>query len=76
MTPVMSLKGAPRGTERQCRSWQTEAAYRMLLNNLDPEVAENPSELIVYGGPGRQRAIKLAWRKFWKPSERLKMMKR
>src|SRR5688500_17440293 len=44
---------APRGTERSCRSWLTEAAYRMLQNNLDPEVAENPAELVVYGGIGR-----------------------
>jgi len=44
---------APRGTEITCRSWQTEAALRMLMNNLDPEVAELPDELIVYGGSGR-----------------------
>jgi urocanate hydratase len=44
---------APRGTERSCRSWLTEAAYRMIQNNLDPEVAENPAELVVYGGIGR-----------------------
>ncbi|MFC4728262.1 urocanate hydratase [Coralloluteibacterium thermophilus] len=44
---------APRGAERTCRSWQTEAAYRMLQNNLDPEVAERPEELVVYGGIGR-----------------------
>ena len=44
---------APRGPERSCRSWLTEAAYRMLQNNLDPEVAENPAELVVYGGIGR-----------------------
>jgi len=44
---------APRGTERRARSWQTEAALRMLMNNLDPEVAENPAELVVYGGIGK-----------------------
>ncbi|MEZ5455347.1 MAG: urocanate hydratase [Lysobacteraceae bacterium] len=44
---------APRGAERHCLSWQTEAAYRMLHNNLDPEVAEDPSRLVVYGGIGR-----------------------
>ncbi len=44
---------APRGTERSCQSWQTEAALRMLMNNLDPEVAEKPEELVVYGGIGR-----------------------
>ncbi len=41
------------GTERTCRSWQTEAALRMLMNNLHPDVAENPHELVVYGGIGR-----------------------
>src|SRR5205809_5584669 len=44
---------APRGTERSCKGWQQEAAMRMLMNNLDPEVAENPAKLIVYGGTGR-----------------------
>ncbi len=44
---------APRGTELSCRSWQTEAVLRMLMNNLDPEVAEHPDELVVYGGTGR-----------------------
>ncbi|MBL8808270.1 MAG: urocanate hydratase [Rhodospirillales bacterium] len=44
---------APRGSERTARSWQTEAALRMLMNNLDAEVAERPGELVVYGGIGR-----------------------
>jgi urocanate hydratase len=44
---------APRGTELACRGWQQEAAMRMLMNNLDPEVAERPDELVVYGGTGR-----------------------
>src|SRR5438477_9226235 len=44
---------APRGTQLACRSWLTEAAFRMIQNNLDPEVAENPAELVVYGGIGR-----------------------
>ena len=44
---------APRGAELSCRSWLTEAAFRMIQNNLDPEVAENPAELVVYGGIGR-----------------------
>ncbi len=44
---------APRGTELTCRSWEIEAAYRMIQNNLDPEVAEKPAELIVYGGLGK-----------------------
>ena len=44
---------APRGNTLTCKNWLTEAAYRMLQNNLDPEVAENPAELVVYGGIGR-----------------------
>jgi len=44
---------APRGTGLNARSWQTEAPLRMLLNNLDPEVAEHPEQLVVYGGSGR-----------------------
>ncbi|HHW99597.1 MAG TPA: urocanate hydratase [Firmicutes bacterium] len=44
---------APRGTEISCRGWQQEAALRMLMNNLDPEVAEKPDQLIVYGGTGK-----------------------
>src|SRR5258708_11860366 len=44
---------APRGTERSAKSWLTEAPLRMLMNNLDPEVAEKPGELVVYGGIGR-----------------------
>src|SRR6202047_1202299 len=44
---------APRGTKLTCKGWHQEAALRMLHNNLDPDVAENPGELIVYGGTGR-----------------------
>ncbi|HZO94881.1 MAG TPA: urocanate hydratase [Candidatus Baltobacteraceae bacterium] len=44
---------APRGTALRARSWQTEAALRMLMNNLDPEVAERPDDLVVYGGIGK-----------------------
>src|SRR5689334_20610584 len=44
---------APRGTELSCKGWQQEAVLRMLMNNLDPEVAENPDALVVYGGTGR-----------------------
>jgi urocanate hydratase len=44
---------APHGTEKSCKGWHQEAALRMLMNNLDPDVAENPNELIVYGGTGR-----------------------
>ena len=54
----MALSGArpvraPRGTEISTKSWQTEAPLRMLMNNLDPEVAERPDDLVVYGGTGR-----------------------
>ena len=44
---------APRGTELNCKNWVTEAAYRMIQNNLDPEVAERPEDLVVYGGIGK-----------------------
>src|SRR5712671_5636556 len=44
---------APRGTQISCKSWQQEAALRMLMNNLDPDVAERPNDLVVYGGSGR-----------------------
>ena len=44
---------APRGTTLTARSWQTEAPLRMLMNNLDPDVAERPDDLVVYGGTGR-----------------------
>ena len=44
---------APRGTELTCKNWQIEAPFRMIQNNLDPDVAENPNELVVYGGKGK-----------------------
>src|SRR5205814_6882578 len=44
---------APRGNERSCKGWHQEAALCMLMNNLDPDVAENPDQLVVYGGTGR-----------------------
>ena len=44
---------APRGTTLSCKGWVQEAALRMLQNNLDPEVAEKPDELVVYGGSGK-----------------------
>ncbi|MCX6065353.1 MAG: urocanate hydratase, partial [Chloroflexi bacterium] len=44
---------APRGTELTCKNWLSEAAYRMIQNNLDPEVAEKPDDLVVYGGRGK-----------------------
>ncbi|HVN54587.1 MAG TPA: urocanate hydratase [Anaerolineaceae bacterium] len=52
---------APRGSERTCKSWQTEAVYRMIQNNLDPEVAERPQDLVVYGGRGQ---VARSWQAF------------
>ncbi|MFN2626999.1 MAG: urocanate hydratase, partial [Mycobacteriales bacterium] len=52
---------APRGSERSARSWGAEAALRMLHNNLDPEVAERPDDLVVYGGSGKAARD---WRSF------------
>ncbi|MDE1924451.1 MAG: urocanate hydratase, partial [Gammaproteobacteria bacterium] len=51
--PKKRVIRAPRGTQLSARSWTTEAPLRMLMNNLDPDVAENPDELVVYGGIGR-----------------------
>jgi len=48
-----SYRGAPTGTDTECEGWRQEAALRMLNNNLDPEVAEKPEDLVVYGGTGR-----------------------
>jgi urocanate hydratase len=53
MTSTARLVRAPRGTELSCKGWPQEAALRMLMNNLDPEVAEHPEDLVVYGGTGR-----------------------
>ncbi|KXI69304.1 urocanate hydratase [Bacillus cereus] len=53
MEKVKQTIRAPRGTELQTKGWVQEAAFRMLMNNLDPEVAEKPEELVVYGGIGR-----------------------
>jgi len=50
---VNTVIRAPRGSSRRCRGWDQEAALRMLMNNLDPEVAERPEDLIVYGGAGK-----------------------
>ncbi|HEY8054911.1 MAG TPA: urocanate hydratase [Terriglobales bacterium] len=52
-TPPAGPIRAPRGSQLRCRGWAQEAALRMLMNNLDPEVAERPQELVVYGGTGR-----------------------
>jgi urocanate hydratase len=53
MTTGVRTIRAPRGTQRSCKGWQQEAALRMLMNNLDPEVAERPDDLVVYGGTGK-----------------------
>ena len=53
---------ARRGSDLICKGWPQEAAYRMLQNNLDPEVAENPDELVVYGGTGRAARSWAAYR--------------
>ncbi len=53
MSTGARLVRAPRGSEISCKGWQQEAALRMLMNNLDPDVAERPDELVVYGGTGR-----------------------
>ncbi|CAM4051994.1 urocanate hydratase [Corynebacterium frankenforstense] len=60
---------APRGTELSAKSWQTEAPLRMLMNNLDPEVAERPEDLVVYGGTGKAAR---SWEAFDKIVETLK----
>src|SRR5947209_4944300 len=51
-SPTRTLR-APRGSELSCKGWHQEAAMRMLMNNLDPDVAESPDQLIIYGGTGR-----------------------
>src|SRR4051794_24962257 len=53
MTTAARSVRAPRGTSLTCKGWLQEAALRMLMNNLDPEVAERPDDLVVYGGSGR-----------------------
>jgi urocanate hydratase len=62
---------APRGTELSCKSWLTEAALRMLMNNLDPDVAEHPEELVVYGGIGRAARDWVAYDKIVETLRRL-----
>ena len=52
-TQLERARQAPRGTTLSCKGWQQEAALRMLLNNLDPDVAERPDDLVVYGGTGK-----------------------
>src|SRR3989441_3164719 len=63
---------APRGSTLQCRGWPQEAAFRMIQNNLDPEVAERPEELIVYGGTGRAARSWVAFDRILETLNRLK----
>src|SRR5438067_12724605 len=53
MTTAIRTIRAPRGTSLTCKGWPQEAALRMLMNNLDPDVAERPDDLVVYGGSGK-----------------------
>ncbi|MEN6590236.1 MAG: urocanate hydratase [Fervidobacterium sp.] len=62
---------APRGNKLTCKSWQTEAPMRMIMNNLDPEVARDPANLIVYGGKGKAARN---WESFYKIVEVLKTL--
>jgi len=67
---ILNIK-APRGTQITCKGWHQEAAMRMLMNNLDPEVAEKPEELIVYGGAGKAARN---WECFFKIIDTLKRL--
>ena len=79
-TPI----SAPRGSKKSCISWHTEAALRMLQNNLDEAVGENPRELIVYGGTGKAarnwecyhtivECLKKLQRSYFKPTPKVNM---
>ncbi len=73
MTELKNIRTirAPRGTEKTCKTWYAEAAMRMLMNNLDPEVAERPQDLVVYGGIGKAARN---WQAFDKIVETLKRL--
>lgn len=71
VTHVARVVRAPRGTELSCRGWAQEAALRLLMNNLDPEVARDPEHLIVYGGRGKAART---WRDFDKIVATLKTL--
>jgi len=62
---------APRGNKLTCKSWQTEAAMRMLMNNLDPEVAKDPANLIVSLVTGTASTRSLKMKHFWCKAENL-----
>ncbi|MEX0905361.1 MAG: urocanate hydratase [Balneolaceae bacterium] len=71
MRKVQTDIRAPRGTRLNCKGWHQEAAHRMLMNNLDPDVAERPEELIVYGGGGKAARN---WESYHKIVETLKRL--
>src|SRR6188768_9767 len=64
---------APRGSQLTCKNWLIEAAYRMIQNNLDPEVAERPSDLVVYGGIGKAARNWDAFERILKALEKLEV---
>jgi len=66
---------APKGTELNTKGWQQEAALRMLMNNLDPDVAENPAELIIYGGSGKAARNWEAYEQIVRSLKELRVMK-
>ena len=63
---------AARGSKISCKGWHQEAAMRMLMNNLDPEVAENPEDLVVYGGSGKAARNREAYLAIIKALQNLK----
>jgi urocanate hydratase len=71
MTEKLPPQRAPRGTSLSCKGWQQEAAFRMIQNNLDSEVAERPEELIVYGGTGKAARSPEAYRAILRALQRL-----
>ncbi len=72
METTSTIIKAPTGTTLQCKGWHQEAALRMLMNNLDPDVAEKPSELIVYGGTGKAARNWACYHKIVETLQRLK----
>src|SRR5438874_3837069 len=72
MTVTARVVRAPRGTSLHCLGWPQEAAFRMIQNNLDPDVAERPEDLIVYGGTGRAARSRPAFDRILQTHARLK----
>ena len=71
MSEAPPVVRAPRGTELTCKGWLQEAALRMLMNNLDPDVAEAPDKLVVYGGTGKAAR---SWEDFHRIVETLRRL--